>query len=353
MSDELPESGSQSDHAPMEVALHGSSNGVHHDDAAAVATAIAPDAETPEETVGTEAGGSGDPIAAQDSTSDLATAEPAETAAATAEATADTPAGSADATPDDGSGFLADLVKAMQTTAASERARLIEDADRRLDGHLAAVEARRTAEVGRMRELAADDLKGIDAWAEDERQRIQAEHDRRAAALQADLETSLAQHSGRIEREVTAVRGAVTTYRSEVDAFFASLDRESDPVAIARQASRRPAFPALEDVGATASAEPADAAEAAGGIGIGVMADPATLAQGVDALSADLAASREASAAGDPAGNASDADDTDEAAVAAEAGVGPDRSTAVLHAVPSSRPMGWLRRDRDQEHPER
>jgi hypothetical protein len=59
-----------------------------------------------------------------------------------------------------------------------------------------------------MRELAAEDLKAIDDWAESERQRIGRERDEKAAALQEDLETSLTEHGATIDREIAGVEAA-------------------------------------------------------------------------------------------------------------------------------------------------
>jgi hypothetical protein len=155
---------------------------------------------------------------------------------------------------DDDSAFLSELAKAMKTAATLERTRVSEDTDRRRSDHIAAIHARRDTEAERIRELAADDRKSIDAWAEAELLRIHQERDRRTAGLEDDLQKSLAEHRTRIDWEIERVEEAITSYRSEVDAFFASIDTEADPVAIARHASRRPAFPALDSLtAATAS----------------------------------------------------------------------------------------------------
>jgi hypothetical protein len=179
----------------------------------------------------------------------------------------------------------------------------------------------------------------------------------------------LAQHGSRLDREVEAVRDAVTKYGADIDAFFATLDRETDPVAIAQQASQRPAFPDLGTIGASVApaaidataggatdvvAEPTATDEPSGGSGVGVMADPATLARGVQALTDDLAASRQ-SAAVEPAavGERTTIPTTAEAAaVVAATRVSSGGSTPVLQSVPISRPMSWLRRDRDQDRPD-
>jgi len=131
-----------------------------------------------------------------------------------ANGTGDEIAGPADPTsditaPDDNTAFLAELAKAMKTTVAVERTRITQDADRRRDAHIAGINDRRESESAKMRELAQDDLKGIDAWAERERQRIQGERERRAASVRKDLESSLAEHRAKIDGEIQAVDAAV------------------------------------------------------------------------------------------------------------------------------------------------
>src|SRR6266850_7607588 len=101
--------------------------------------------------------------------------------------------------PDDNTAFLAELARAMKSTVAVERTRITQDADRRRDAHLAGIHARRESESARMRELAGDDLKAIDTWAEHERERIRHERERRAAGVRRDLETSLAEHGAKID----------------------------------------------------------------------------------------------------------------------------------------------------------
>ena len=353
MSEQRHDPASDLDLTGADAASAQSPNGKHHD-AAAIAVAD-PDAAAPAEGGETAADA---PAADAEVTAVEATAESdapegaelttAESDAAT-EAAAETAAEAA--TPesaDDGAAFLAELVRAMQTTAGAERARVGEDTDRRREAHLATIQARRESEAQRMRELADADLAAIDAWAEEERQRIQAEHDRRAAALRDDLEVSLKEHGAQIDREVEAVEGAIATYRGQVDAFFASLDAETDPVAIARHASSRPAFPALDAIGHEAGqptvAETPDA-EGSGEAAVGVMDSTASarLAESWKAWSgqrpaasddtADGAAAADASESGEPADATTPVSSSDEA--------------PVLQSVPISRPMSWLRRDRD------
>ena len=181
--------------------------------------------------------------------------------------------------PDDRTAFLADLAQAMQTTADRERTRIDEDIARRRTAHLETISGRRDTQAAEIRGLAADDLKAIDEWARGERQRIDQERQQRATALQADLETSLAEHNSKIDGEIEAVEGAIAGYRTEVDAFFAKMNAETDAVEIARLARLRPEFPDLAAISATQSATTSSAG--AGQAPVPVMnaeaaADPAT-----------------------------------------------------------------------------
>jgi hypothetical protein len=164
----------------------------------------------------------------------------------------------------DSAEFVDELLKAMKATAASQRARLNEDTDRRRAEHLATINARRDVEAARIRLLADDDRRSIESWAEEEHRRIREEQTRRIDSLHRNLEASLAEHSSRIDREIERLELAIGSYRTEVEAFFGSLENETDPVTIAQHASRRPTFPALDSLGSdsvqratTADPEPA------------------------------------------------------------------------------------------------
>jgi hypothetical protein len=157
------------------------------------------------------------------------------------------------AAPDDGAAFLANLASAMKEAATAERTRATEDVDRRRESHLAGIETRRESEAGRIRQLADDDRNAIQAWVASEQQRIDQERDRRLTAVESDLEASLAEHGARIDAEKAQVEAAVASHRAELDAYFGKLEGETDPVAIAQQAGRRPAFPDLDAVGAEAA----------------------------------------------------------------------------------------------------
>jgi hypothetical protein len=255
---------------------------------------------------------------------------------ATEAAPADAPAAAAE---DEGAVFLAELVRAMQTTASLERTRIREDTDRRRDAHIEEVRAREAAEADRMRELAGDDLKSIDAWAAGETKRIQLERERREKELNADLETSLAGHRAKIDREIEGVEAAIASYRAEVDLFFERLDRETDPVLIAQHAGRRPVFPTLAAVEETPGG---------GAPMVGVMDAEALAAQ---ALAARIGAwpgspftNAEPASAGSPTDVVGGEASGPAESMIAEAPPGSGNGDSLLGTVPAVRPMSWLRR---------
>jgi hypothetical protein len=351
-----------------------STNGTQPEGAVATADAAgeATDAQTTD-AQSTEGG-----VAAVDGEATIGSAEAGDGAVSQAEGEV---SASAEPAPrlDDPASFLSELVKAMQSTVGAERARIAADTDRRRDEHLAAIQERRETEAQTMRALAADDLKAIDSWADKERQRIKTERERRASELDEDLKKSLAEHGSKIDREVEVVEAAIAAYRVEVEAFFSGLDRETDPVAIARHAGQRPVFPTLDqpvaaDAAAVAAASDAAAAAPGGSEAPAAGAAVPTPVPVMERPGAKLAASF-------PAWNAAKADapvdspaeaapigeaaETVGSAESAEAGVPvasagevligeetPSEPATILHAVPSGRPLSWLRRGNDSsDHP--
>ena len=150
---------------------------------------------------------------------------------------------------EDGATFLADLAKAMQSTAAAEQSRNAETTEQRRQAHVDAIRAREALEAENLRELAKEDVKGIDAWSDGEIKRVKLERERRIAARREQLQIRLEEHRTVVGREVDAVESAVASYRAEIDEYFRRLEGETDPVAIARYAGNRPAFPELDQIG--------------------------------------------------------------------------------------------------------
>jgi hypothetical protein len=150
---------------------------------------------------------------------------------------------------DDRTKFLSDLARVMQTTVAGEQSRNTEATDARLKAHLDSIRAREALVAEELRELAKEDVKGIDAWSEGEIKRIKLERERRIASRREQLQIRLEEHRAVIAREVAAVDAAVAGYREQMDEFFGRLELETDPVAIASYAGTQPIFPDLTSIG--------------------------------------------------------------------------------------------------------
>ena len=238
---------------------------------------------------------------------------------------------------DERSEFVAELVRAVQSTAGAERARIADDVEARRQGLIDGIRARQSAEADRMRALADEDQRAIDAWAEAERQRIEHERERRVLELQNDLTTSLAEHASKIDRQVEAVEAAIETYRAEVEGFFADLDYETDLVSFAQRASRRPIFPDLDAIiaGIADSSAPEEEAEAEEGAAaeapmIGVMA-PEVAASSVEVAQVPVIV--------EPSTEPIAPEPVTTAAAPSET------PTSLFHSLSVSRPGSWLRRD--------
>jgi hypothetical protein len=307
MTKHWPGFGSDQPTVESEATGSGSENGVSPDDAVGL-----PDGSV-EERVATE----GEVSAAADN------------GAATPAGWADAEVGAAAEAGDDGSVFLAELVRTLQTTAGLERVRIAEETEQRRQAHIDQIRSRQASEADRMRELAGDDTKAIDAWADGETKRIQLERERRATKRNEDLETSLAEHTSKIDREVERVETAIAAYRADVDAFFDGLDRQTNLVLMAKQATRRPVFPTLDAVAESVADSSADADESEPAA-VGVM-DPQAAPEPVESWLVPPETSPE------PALAAAFAD--------VEQGGQPRSSGSLFQSTPVERPMSRPRRD--------
>jgi hypothetical protein len=394
MSEHWPEFGSDQPNVEPEATGSSSANGAHPEEAVAVAEGAAEDpvaaesgtadgspavAEITDESATSEA--TGDVAVATDVGSDdgatvAATAEDQPAVEATADdgvavAAAADEGSAAQASADEGPELLVELARVMQETVARQRVRIVEDAERRRLAHIEQVRAREASEADRMRELAAEDMKAIESWADGERQRIQLERHRRATELHEDLDLSLAEHRAKIEREIEGVDKAIAAYRAEVDAFFEGLDRETDVVQIAQHAAWRPVFPSLDAIvepvavaaAETPKAEPSTtdvppsgsddngASGTGAGAGtseptvVGVM-DPAASAEPAESWAATPETSPEpvpveASGEADQGGEAHEPAEP----VAATVGASHSAVSSLFESVQVLRPMAWLRRE--------
>jgi hypothetical protein len=151
--------------------------------------------------------------------------------------------------PDDRTKFLGDLARVMQSTVAAEQTRNVEGTEQRRKAHVDSIRTREAEEIEELRELAKEDVKGIDSWSEGEIKRIKLERERRIASRREQLQIRLEEHRSVVSREVDAVEVAVAAYRTEMEHYFGRLEGESDPVVIARLAGNQPTFPDLRQIG--------------------------------------------------------------------------------------------------------
>jgi hypothetical protein len=405
MSEHWPEFGSDQPNVEPEATGSSSANGAHPDDAVAVAEGAA------EDPVAAESGTADESPAVAELTGESAISEAADDAAVASQETEtadvgvaadassddgatvaassdDRPAveasaddgvavaaaddgSAAQATTDEGPELLVELARVMQETVARQRIRIVEDAERRRLAHVEQVRAREASEADRMRELAAEDMKAIEAWADGERQRIQLERHRRATELHEDLDLSLAEHRAKIEREIEGVDKAIAAYRAEVDAFFEGLDRETDVVQSAQHAAWRPVFPTLDAIVEPVAVPAAETPKAessttdvppsgsddngAAGTGAGAGTSEPTVVGVMDpAVPAEPAESWVATPEATPepvpveaSGDADQGGETHEPAepVAATAGASHSAVSSLFESVQVLRPMAWLRRE--------
>ncbi|HEY7589976.1 MAG TPA: hypothetical protein VH723_03225 [Candidatus Limnocylindrales bacterium] len=252
----------------------------------------------------------------------------------------------ADATARDGSAeeevtddvFLTELVRTLQAAAGLERVRIGEEADQRRKTFTDEIRARQETEAERMRQVAEDDLKGIDAWADGEARRIQMERERRTAKRREDLDKSLSEANAQIERQIQGVEQAITAYKADVDVFFDSLDRETNLVRIARHATRRPVFPDLEAAAAGRTRTLRLAGEETP-VGVGVMDSRSSSSSFDESLAARLASSPDLSAAEQEAAEEAGEEGDFQSRIGRALGQTSSTNT-ILQSVPISRPMG-------------
>ena len=148
--------------------------------------------------------------------------------------------------------FLADLVRAMQSTAEENRNTLVDAL--RVEGKtsIEQIHARSAEEVDGLRRVADEDVAGIKDWSKAEIARIRAETEERIAERKQELELSLEGHAALVEREVEHVQARIAEYETEMDTFFARLAEIEDPSEFAAMAAEMPEPPSLEEASAAA-----------------------------------------------------------------------------------------------------
>lgn len=184
--------------------------------------------------------------------------------------------------------LLGELAHAMHLAATSQYERLNADLERRRADQVDAIGARAAHEVEQLKADSETDVAAIDSWSKAETEKIKLERLRRIDGRRERLASELERQESIKERETVAIQGAVEAHRGEIDRFFARMERETDPAAIAQIASTMPAFPPLAEIADAARREAA--AETTG-------LDAATGALPVAALTEAEAAEAEAAVA--------------------------------------------------------
>jgi hypothetical protein len=294
--------------APTEAASVATGNGSEHATEAGTADGAetAPDGETvvaeidptatapaPAAEATSAAGGAPETDTASE-TASAASAAAAETAAAAPEVPSPAPASA------DGD-FLASLVTAMRGVVAEERVSSVADLRTAVEDRITQLEARAKERGEELRRRADQDLAGVDEWQKAEIARVTAEAARKVEARRQQLDQQIADHEARSTAEVEGVRGRVTSYEAELEAFFAQLEAIADPAAFVAAARRMPKPPALETDAATPVAMP-----------------DATATGSLNARLAELGIDRGAARAADAAATEQPADTSDEAPASPE-----------------------------------
>ena len=252
----LPWSDTSDETAPESTSTDATATATDKDAATAAGTvtpveATSPTGDAPAEETAPAPAPDGETVVAEidptaESGAAVAAAEPEPKSTADAGSTVpSTPAGDDD--------FLASLVTAMRGVVAEERVTSVADLRTAVDDRITQLEARAKERGEELRRKADLDLAGIGDWAKAEIERVNAEAARKVDARRQQLEQQIADHEARSTAEVDGVRGRVTTYEQELEAFFAQLEAIGDPAAFVAAARRMPKPPVLDSEASSAA----------------------------------------------------------------------------------------------------
>jgi hypothetical protein len=150
------------------------------------------------------------------------------------------------------SSLLAEIARAMQVAADQERERIEASMGEEETAQIEKIHVRAAFESDELEKYAEEDVRQVNAWREDQIQRVRQDADRQIADRRRRLEQSLTHHGSLIQTEIESVQVAVRGYRESLGAFFGRLSQERDPSVIARLAGQLPDPPDLQEVRADA-----------------------------------------------------------------------------------------------------
>jgi hypothetical protein len=145
--------------------------------------------------------------------------------------------------------FMADLTRAMQGAAETERADTLARLNADAKAHIETIHASTAVEAGELRKQADDDVASIREWSKAEIARIREETDERITHRKSRLEREIEAHAADIEARIERVQRRVDVFEAEMAAFFERLLAEEDATRFAAMAeSQMPEPPSFDDL---------------------------------------------------------------------------------------------------------
>jgi hypothetical protein len=141
--------------------------------------------------------------------------------------------------------LMVDLAAAIRATAESAGSQALAQLDQDVAQVVEAIHGGSKDGEAALRLRADDDVAAIREWSRVEIARIKEETETRIGARRVALEGELAAHGSAIEGRVTGVQGTAAAYRSQMEAYVASLAHEQDPARLATMAELMPDPPAF------------------------------------------------------------------------------------------------------------
>jgi hypothetical protein len=145
-----------------------------------------------------------------------------------------------------GQAFQSGLAESMQAAARSWQARVVAAAAYEEIVRVDALQAASERDAERIRVAAAAEEQRIRGWTAEAIKRVEAQREERIYAVRERLVRDLDRHRVATEHRMTEVRSSMADYLAALDAVVASIEGETDPLAIARHAVSLPLVASLE-----------------------------------------------------------------------------------------------------------
>lgn len=144
--------------------------------------------------------------------------------------------------------FLADLTRAMRSTAEVARLATIDQCRQDAATYIEQLNARTKDDAAEFRKSAETDVATIREQSKSRMELIRQETERRAAHRRELLGQELIEFNAAIQVEVEKVQERIAAFQGEIVEFFDQLLQGADPTVFATMASRMPDPPAFDDV---------------------------------------------------------------------------------------------------------